>query len=69
MIKIIILVALAAVLAVACICQPSLLSENTILNGLMNHEVLALMAVILTVTLASVANIHLAINRIVAKKI
>lgn len=68
MIKIVILVALAAVLAIACICQPNLLSQNTILNGLMNHEVLALMAVILTVTLASVANIHLAINRVVTKK-
>ncbi|WP_417496470.1 hypothetical protein [Maricaulis sp.] len=68
MIKIVLLIALAAVLAAACICKPDLLIQNTVLNGLMNHEVLALMSVILTVTLASVANIHLAINRVVSKK-
>jgi|GEM_PF-2518364 len=49
--------------------EPDALSENTFLMGFVNHEVLGLMSVILTVTLASVANIHLALNRIIAKKL
>jgi hypothetical protein len=46
-----------------------LLTENTFLKGFINHEVVSLMAVIMTVTLASVANIHLAINRLVAVRL
>lgn len=47
------------------ISKPDWLSKNEFLKQVISHEVLALMAVILTVTLASVANIHLALNRVV----
>ena len=42
------------------------LHSNEFLKEFISHELISLLAVVLTVTLASVANIHLAINRIVA---
>lgn len=68
MVKVISLIALATVIAVTVICKPEWLAENAFLVSFANHEVLALMAVILTVTLASVANIHMTLNRIVARR-
>lgn len=68
MIKIVSLIAISTVLAVIVICHPALLSQNTILLNLVNHEILSLLAVIMTVTLASVANVNLTLNRIVAQR-
>ena len=68
MAKIFGLIALAAVISAAVICRPNWLAENQFLLEFVNHEVLGLMAVILTVTLASVANLHMAFNRIVMQK-
>lgn len=68
MAKIFILIAFALFFAVATVCKPDFLARNTFLLGFVNHEVLALLSVILTVTLASVANIHLTMNKIVANK-
>lgn len=62
------LVLVAALLVLAFHLNVEALANNDFLKGFVNHEVLALMAVILTVTLASVANIHLALNRIVSKR-
>ena len=67
MIKIAALIGFAVVLASLVICKPEWLSDNTFLKGFITFEILSLLAVILTVTLASVANIHLAINRIIAR--
>lgn len=67
MIKIVSLIGLAAVLASLVVCKPEWLHANKFLEGFITFEILSLLAVILTVTLASVANIHLAINRIIAK--
>ncbi len=66
MINKVILIALAAVLTCVVTYRPEWLSANTFLDGFVNHEILALFAVVLTVTLASVANIHLSINRMIA---
>lgn len=67
MIKIVGLIGFGAVLASIVVCKPEWMSDNTFLKGFITFEILSLLAVILTVTLASVANIHLAINRIIAK--
>ena len=68
MIKIVSLIVIAGVLSGMVICKPHWLADNVFLQQFVNHEAIALMAVILTVTLASVANIHLALNRMVMKK-
>ena len=67
MINKVLLIALAAVLTCVVTYRPEWLSANTFLDEFINHEILALFAVVLTVTLASVANIHLAINRMIAQ--
>lgn len=46
------------------ICRPAWLSSNSFLIDFVDHEAISLLAVILTITLASVANIHLSMNRI-----
>jgi hypothetical protein len=54
----------ATVVVVATIAAPWALSDrNTFLAGFVNHEFLAFMGVIVTITLASAANIHLELNR------
>lgn len=68
MIKIVTLIVLAGVIIGMITCHPEWLAENEFIDSFVGADVLSLMAVILTVTLASVANIHLALNRIVAKR-
>jgi len=65
MIRWVILIALAVVVAVLTIAAPSVLAKNTFLDAFVSHEILALLIVILTITLASVGNIHLTITRLV----
>lgn len=67
MIKIVALLGFGAVLASLVVCKPEWLSDNTFLKDFISFEILSLLAVILTVTLASVANIHLSINRIIIR--
>lgn len=62
--KYIILVAFVLFCASATVCKPELLAANTFLKEFLNHEILALLAIILAITFASVANIHLSLNRI-----
>lgn len=46
------------------ILKPSILSdENDFLKGFINHEYLSFMGVLVTITLASAANIHIELNR------
>lgn len=57
-------IAAGAVVAVAA-CQPSWLNDdNDFLKGFVNHEFLNILGVILAITLASTAQIHLWFNRI-----
>jgi hypothetical protein len=44
--------------------NPKLLSENTFLTELVSHEILSMLVVLLTITMASVANIHLALGKL-----
>lgn len=51
------------VAAVVIVCEPSWLSdENEFLKGFVNHEFLNVLGVILAITLASLAQLHLGIN-------
>lgn len=45
--------------------DPNILASNTFLDKFVGAELIALLSLILTITLASVANIHLALNRII----
>lgn len=67
MTKIVVLVGAMAFLGSLVACRPEWLHANAFLKNFISHELVSLLAVVLTVTLASVANIHLAINRIVAR--
>ncbi|MCR9235662.1 MAG: hypothetical protein NXI17_03235 [Alphaproteobacteria bacterium] len=60
-----ILLVSAIALTVISLVKPLYLSDaNVFLDGFVNHEFLNILGVILAITLASVANIHLAFNRI-----
>jgi len=49
------------------ICIPEFLATNAFLSDFIGHEVLGILALIATVTIASAANIHLAFNRLEEK--
>jgi uncharacterized membrane protein YidH (DUF202 family) len=59
------LIAAFAVVLVCAIYNPSYLSdENEFLHHFVNHELLALLVIIMTITLASAASLHLEFNKI-----
>jgi steroid 5-alpha reductase family enzyme len=64
-------VALCILICSAALCvgltllAPTVLSDrNLFLKGFVNHEMLALLGVIVTITLASAANLHLELNKL-----
>lgn len=62
------LICATAVWLVLVISTPSTLSDqNLFLKGFINHELLAFLGVLVTITLASAAQLHLALNRIEEK--
>ena len=67
MIKLIIIIAYALFVACATVYRPEFFAKNGFIDLLVSHEVLALLGVILTITFASVANIHLALNQVIAR--
>jgi len=44
--------------------EPELLARNKFLDALVSHELVSILVVVLTVTMASVANVHLALGRL-----
>lgn len=59
------IIASSAVMLVISVVRADLLSDsNAFLKGFVNHEFLNILSVILAITLASAANIHLAFNTI-----
>lgn len=59
------LICFGAVVIIVAIVQPSVLSDkNEFLKGFVNHEFLNVIGVILAITLASAANLHLEFNKI-----
>lgn len=47
--------------------RPEFLAENRFLNSIASHEIVGILIVILTVTMASIGNIHLTLGRIRGK--
>lgn len=65
MTKIVIVIAMVTVALSATFCMPEFFAKNEFLKSFVTFELLNILAVILTITLASIANIHLSLNRIV----
>jgi hypothetical protein len=62
-----ILVATVAVWLVTLVYRPDALADgNAFMRGFVNHELLAFLGVIVTITLASAANLHLTLNQLEA---
>lgn len=62
-----IFIASVTVWLVTLVYRPDAISDgNAFLKGFVNHELLAFLGVIVTITLASAANLHLALNQLEA---
>lgn len=61
------LIGLTTVVIAMTVVHPRLLANNKFLDAFVSHEILALLIVILTITLASIGNIHLTLSRIVRR--
>jgi hypothetical protein len=60
-----ILISVAAVLTMCAVAKPDLLSDKKgFLHHFVNHELLAVLGIIMTITLASAASLHLEFNKI-----
>jgi hypothetical protein len=68
MINLVLLVCFGFLLVAATICKPQLIGNNVFISGFVGYELLSLLAIILTVTLASVANIHVTLSKILVNK-
>ncbi len=62
-----ILFAFIAITGSTAVVRPEALADNKFLNGLMGPDLVSVLVVVLTITFASVANVHLSISRLVAK--
>jgi len=60
-----IVIAYALFVAVIAACNPTILATNGAINDFVGGELLNLLAVIMTITFASIANLHLTISRII----
>ncbi|PYF04492.1 hypothetical protein BJ122_103146 [Rhodopseudomonas faecalis] len=65
MTKVAAVIAMITVALCATFAEPEFFAKNAFLGSFITFELLNILAVILTVTLASIANIHLSLNRIV----
>jgi hypothetical protein len=67
MIKYVLLTAFGLFVAVATLCKPAFLATNIFIDAFVGDQLLSLLAVIMTITFASVANIHFMLNQIIGK--
>ena len=67
MIKFIIIVAYLAFVAISTIARPQFLAKNEFIDKVSTYEMLTILGVILTISMASIVNIHFGISKIVAK--
>jgi hypothetical protein len=58
------LIVLAGVITAMSVCEPSILAKNEFLKGFINQEILSIMAVIMTISIASIATIHIWFNEL-----
>jgi magnesium-transporting ATPase (P-type) len=63
-ISIVLLIVLAGLFVGMSICDPGILAKNKFLEGFINQEVLSIMAVIMTISIASIATIHIWFNEL-----
>lgn len=61
-----ILFSFIAIIGAVSVSWPNVLADNGFLNGLMGPDLVAVLVVVLTITFASVANVHLSIGRLVS---
>jgi hypothetical protein len=61
-----ILFSFIALVASMSVSRPDLLTGNTFLSAIMGPDLVAVLVVVLTITFASVANIHLSVSRMIA---
>jgi hypothetical protein len=66
-IYVILMIVLAGVFVAMSVCVPHVLAENQFLIGFINHEILGIMAVIMTISIASIATIHIWFNELEEK--
>ena len=65
MIKIVLLIVAAGVLSALWACEPQLISDrNRFLANFVNHEILNVYGVLVAITLANAAQVHLTLNRL-----
>ncbi|MDB5566619.1 MAG: hypothetical protein JWP84_3185 [Tardiphaga sp.] len=57
-------IVLAGVFVALSVCQPTILAHNDFLKGFINQEVLSIMAVIMTISITSIATIHIWFNEL-----
>jgi magnesium-transporting ATPase (P-type) len=60
----VLLIVLIGVVIAMSVCQPTILSHNKFLEGFINQEILSIMAVIMTISIASIATIHIWFNEL-----
>jgi hypothetical protein len=58
------LIVIGGVLLATSICMPSVLFSNEFLKGFIDHEILNIMAVIMTISIATIATIHIWFNEL-----
>lgn len=63
-IYIVCLMVFAGVFTAMSVCNPSILAKNEFLAGFINQEILSIMAVIMTISIASIATIHIWFNEL-----
>ena len=61
------MIVLSGVIVASSICAPQILASNEFLKGFVNHEILGIMAVIMTISIASIATIHIWFNELEQK--
>lgn len=61
------LIVLSGLLSSISICRPPILSDNEFVRGFVVHDALNIMAVIMTIAIASIATIHIWFNELEAK--
>jgi hypothetical protein len=63
-VSLVLLIVTGGVLLATAICMPSVLFSNEFLMGFIDHEILNIMAVIMTISIATIATIHIWFNEL-----
>ncbi len=60
----ILMIAISGIVVSLSVCMPAILAKNEFLVGFINQEILNIMAVIMTISIASIATIHIWFNEL-----